>query len=523
MRVRSSFSIALASFIVTLFLPNSFAISASKGCVSSFTQKVETILVGATGPLSTNDAETFVNAWKSAINALHHAADQLHVDTVMISHEIGHVDETSNANTHHYIRVPTPSVAIDGSWSTYIILQLDLQGHCQDCEILNQNVLLRALQAQVAIFKTDFAMLKRKFEMDLCAALRTHPATSFSTVSECIVDFHSGANVDSVERHSSTPVETIEIDEQVKTIILGMAHEVSDEEAMLVNDMWLQSYNEIHKSWAQVESVTIIGEEMDDGSEDLLGSSFSSASISFWLSIRGKCAGCKRGNTFADDVTPLRPKFSLFLPGVSQGASDPAILHRQFERALCHNLRTKSIPAFDNIEDCIIEFHPSSSGPAPVHSQIIEVVLLGSAEVMNDEETAFMDECIKMTYNSLHDAVDVEIQQVGLMSQEPHKLAKTDLKANNLDTEWTFKYISFLFKVSGQCHKCNSGDSENSFLPLLSLMTSESLVNPIILHREFEKSLCDELRAGAYAYFQDIDDCIVSFSSAPQALLITTA
>ena len=522
MRINSTNSIALTFFIATLFLPISFALSISKESVGSFAKQVDTILVGARGPLSTNDAEVFIDAWKSTFNALFHA-DQLYVDTVMISHEKVHMDETSNTNPPSYIRVPTPPVTIGGNWSTYIVLQLDLQGHCQDCENSNQNALLSALQAQATIFKTDLAMLTRKFEMDLCSTLRTHPVTSFSTVSECIVDFHSRAKLNAIERRSSVPVETIEIDEQVKTIILGMAHEVSDEEANLINDMWMQSYNEIHKTWAQVESVTIIGEEMNDGSEDFLGSSFSSSSISFWLSLRGKCAGCKRGDTFADDVTPLRPKFSLQLPGLSQGASDPAILHRQFERTLCHNLRTNSVPAFDNIEDCIIEFHPSLSGPVQERSQIIEVVLLGSEEVMNDEETAFMDECIKIAYNSLHDAVDVEIQQVGLVSQESHKPTKTDFEAKNLESEWMFKYTSFWFEVSGQCHKCNPDDSENSFLPLLFLLTSKSLVNPIILHREFERSLCDELRAGAYDYFHDIDDCIVSFSPAPQALLVKTA
>lgn len=494
------------SIVAALIVPVCSVSVLAHSNLFSFTKHVETVLVGVKGPLSTTDSEIFTNAWKSAFNALHDS-NQATVTSVMIENEQDFPESSLNTKSQGYLRAPASSLVTDDYWSTYIVLQLDLEGHCLGCLTTNEFARFEAPHGEAVASETDPAMLKRRFEMDLCVSLRTSSATAFKDISECIVNYHSQTDPTAVENRSlHDDVNSIEIDEVVQTIILGIADHLSEKDARIFNEVWMQTYNEMHDEMTQVESVSVVGEDMHHGNAILAGTAAKITNLYLWLSIHGRCRSCTQGSTLADDVTPPR----ALLKSLVRGSHNPAIIHRQFEKALCNNLATKSVAAFSEINDCIVEFHPSTSAPAVERAEEVKIILLGSTGQMNEGETAFMDECVKMTYNSMHQSTVVDIESVSLESQEYHGPADS---SPAVDGKWNIKYSAFQFYVSGRCHLCDPSDGNQPFLPpLLSLLASNSDVDTLVLHRVFEKTLCNELRAGPFDYFRGITDCVVSFA-----------
>jgi hypothetical protein len=100
---------------------------------------------------------------------------------------------------------------------------------------------------------------------------------------------------------------------------------------------------------------------------------------------------------------------------------------------------------------------------------------------MGDDETVFMDESIKTSYNSLHD-----LQQVALESQNHH--ATTLSGRNHGAQKWGVKFTRFTFYISGQCRLFDPDSNNSSFLPPLTLSASRSGgVDSVVLHRVLKK------------------------------------
>lgn len=496
-----AFALTLSSTIAFLLVPCNSAQLGKNYNVRSFTKHAETVLVGVRGPLIDDEAKIFTEAWKMAFNALH---TNHTVNTVVVTQDRNNVGLASKTKSRGHLRASS-------TLSTHVALQFNLLCHCHHCN--SQDALLANFQTFPTLSVSGRVLLKT-FQVDLCDSLRRSSKPIFANVSECIVSFQSLDESSLLVMHRSgvpNEGETVEIREQVLTILYGVDHDLSEYDTNVLNDIWMRTYNNMHDGVAQVQSVSAVGEERQKASNGFSFESWASdSSTSVWMAIRGRCVGCSRDATLADDIFPSH---SPLLQGLLRGAADPTLIHREFERALCKNLRASNTTTFNVIDKCIIEFHPTTSGPAIQRAQNIEVVLMGSPGLMNDDESVFMNECIKMSYNSLHDTIDIDLQQVALESQVHHQPVEKSLQNDNLG------YTDFWFYVSGRCRMCNPGDIDPSFLPPLSLVASHSGVDPIVLHRGFEMILCGALRAGPYEYFHDIGDCIVSFTATPKVII----
>jgi hypothetical protein len=174
--------------------------------------------------------------------------------------------------------------------------------------------------------------------------LRSSSMPAFTSISECIVSFQPPTELSAFVKDSDTPndYELAEIEEQVQTILLGMAHKLTEDDAKFLDDTWMDTYNVVHDGVA-FHSVTARGEEIQDESYTLAASlSYSWTYLSsIYLSLAGSCLLCKNQVTLADDVTgPKKRSFSM--QGLHHDkATNPAIIHhlnarcaRRFKRAL---------------------------------------------------------------------------------------------------------------------------------------------------------------------------------------------
>lgn len=514
---------ASSSFVYAFTFASSVASFArAENLAGIFTnQRTETILVGAIGPLSHHETQIFTQAWKTTFNAIH-GPNNLSIDVVEVKDKEVHNEHISTPSSHANLR-SHGSKSEEGGWDTYLALQLDLQGYCLGCTLDNADAFLLARHTQAMTFKTNLPTLTRAFETELCHKLRSTSLPAFNAIAECVVSFSSQqqsfASLKDPENEDND--ESTEIQEQVQTILLGLVHTLTEDDAKCLDDIWMNTYNDVHEGVAWVDSVSIRGEEIQDSSGILAAPTpdYNTWKYSTWiyLTVTGRCRYCKHKPTLADDLSPPRSR-TLTKEGLRYQETKPAIVHRRFERTLCDNLQSSTILAFNAIHDCIVDFHPATAAPAVSRAQNIEVILIGVAGLIDNDETVFMDESIKMSYNSLHDQADIDLQQVALEVQDQYTAGLTDQQRNT--QTGNIKYTRFRFYVSGQCRLCDPDGSDPSFLPPLLLSASSAdVVYSMVLHRIFETTLCSALRSGPYPYFSAIDDCIVSFAASPPQVL----
>jgi len=122
---------------------------------------------------------------------------------------------------------------------------------------------------------------------------------AFTTISECMVSFQPPTQLSPLSafvKDSDAPndYELAEKEEQVQTILPGMAHKLTEDDAKFLDDTCMDTYNVVHDGVA-FHSVTVRGEEIQDDSYALAASlSYSWAySPSIYLPLNGCCLLCK--------------------------------------------------------------------------------------------------------------------------------------------------------------------------------------------------------------------------------------
>lgn len=323
--------------------------------------------------------------------------------------------------------------------------------------------------------------------------------------------------------HMGDNSNTKSLTKSAETVLVGVRGPLVNDDAKTFSEAWKSAFNALHTNYS-VHTIVVTQDPQKTG-----------------LSTKTNTRGLLRTTSTLSTHVGLQLDLQCHCHHCNyQDALLSTFMLRMFEVDLCESLRNSSKAVFTNVSECIVSFQSNdksslrvmlrsgaldegetveteeqvlTSGPAIQRAQNIEIILMGSPGLMNDDESVFMNECIKLSYNSLHDANDIDLQQVALESQVHHHLIEKSLQRDNIG------YTDIWFYVSGRCRMCNPSDLDPSFLPPLSLVASHSGVNPIVLHRGFEMTLCGALRAGPYDYFHAIGDCIVSFTATPPVFI----
>lgn len=356
--------------------------------------------------------------------------------------------------------------------------------------------------------------------------------------------------------HSSVGAADDNIVQHIQAILINTRRDMNGKEAQFLDNVLRDTYNALHDPRSvYLDEVAVESQHHHDkptlaaskASRSMLRSSQPGLDWQFYwrfqivnILIEGFCRLCWNDPNLVLSVTGKESNLTA-LHIIQEKARlqnlAPAIVHRQLEENFCNILIQGPFEYFHELEGCIIDFSNAAASKGSIPpiltasdtdhvnhfiTQQVETILVNAPGRMEDAEVqTFFDNAWMEAYNEMHDPNEIYIDSVDIDAEEfkrDDERHRSSLRGWHCSScfRWDFEVI--YIKVHGNCRGCRIDDGLfDDVIPPLSLAIQNRAlrdgIEPAVVHREFEISLCGKLRDSPFEFFSGLDDCIVNLAA----------